>query len=320
MRKFARPVVVTSKCLDLAACRYNGEVIPFDFIRRLAPHAKIAPVCPEEEIGLGTPREPIRLIASDGVHLRLVQPATGRRLTQEMRGFSRKYLGALPAADGFILKSRSPSCGLRDAKRFAETGRNLGKGPGLFAEEVLQKFPGLALEDEARLTNLTLREHFLTKLFTLAAFRKLREAPTMAKLVRFQAENKLLLMAYHQSAMRLMGKVIANPEKAPPEKVAAAAGAHLYRALARPPRRPAQVNVLTHALGYFSQHLKAREKALFLGTLEQYREGKVPLSTPLGILRAWLARHENEYLSGQTYFEPFPEDLVDPADSGKGRI
>jgi uncharacterized protein YbgA (DUF1722 family)/uncharacterized protein YbbK (DUF523 family) len=321
MKKIPKPIVVTSKCLDLAPCRYNGEVIPFDFIRRLEPHAKVVAVCPEEAIGLGTPRDPIRLVLAKNDHIRLIQPATGRGLTQEMRRFSEKFLGDLPAADGFILKSRSPSCGIRDAKRFGgpDGNRPMGKGPGLFAQSVLSKFPHVAVEDEGRLLNLTLREHFLTKLFTLARFRELQKAPTAGKLVRFQAENKLLLMAYHQTEMRQIGKLIANPGKRPPAEVATDCATHLYSALARPPRRPSNVNVLMHTLGYFSEHLQTREKAYFLDTLQKYRDGIFPLSTPLGILRAWLARYESEYLESQTYLAPFPEELVDPTDTGKGR-
>ncbi len=237
MPKFSRPIVVVSKCLGLAACRYNGEVIPFDFIRSLARFAKIIPVCPEEEIGLGTPREPIRLIAAGTGRLHLVQPATGRRLTQKMRGFSRKFLRALPAADGFILKSRSPSCALRDARRFAdpEDPHSLGKGPGLFAEAVLQKYPGLAVEDEARLAGPARREHFLAKLFTLAAFRRVKERPSMKNLARFHDEHAPLLAAHSQKETRQLEKIAADTT-ATAQNSMRPYETHLHRALARPVR------------------------------------------------------------------------------------
>ncbi len=239
MKKFPRPVVVTSKCLELAACRYNGEVIPFGFIRQLAPYVKIVPVCPEEEIGLGTPREPIRLIAAGSDRLRLIQPTTGRRLTQEMRRFSTRFLHTLPAADGFILKSRSPTCALRDARRFPGPAgkRPAGRGPGLFAQAVFRKFPRLAIEDEARLADPARREHFLTKLFTLASFRRVKESPSPRKLTRFHDEHAPLLAALSPGARRALDKIARDAEARPPGKILPLYEAHLHRALARAIRR-----------------------------------------------------------------------------------
>jgi len=67
----------------------------------------------------------------------------------------------------------------------------LKKGAGLFGEQVLSHYAGGAIEDEMRLSNLSLREHFLIKLFTLARFRRLCEQPTMGALVAFHASHKL---------------------------------------------------------------------------------------------------------------------------------
>ena len=42
----------------------------------------------------------------------------------------------------------------------------------MFAAGVQERFPGAAIEEETRLGNLLIRDLFLTKLFTLADFRK----------------------------------------------------------------------------------------------------------------------------------------------------
>ncbi|RMF90465.1 MAG: DUF523 domain-containing protein, partial [Nitrospinota bacterium] len=117
MTEESKPVVVISKCLEIAPCRYNGEMITDSFVQKLAPHVTFIPVCPEVEIGLGVPRHPIRLVTSQG-ETRLIQPATGQDLSASMQAFSRDFLSTLDEVDGFILKSRSPSCGLRDSKRY----------------------------------------------------------------------------------------------------------------------------------------------------------------------------------------------------------
>ncbi|MRR08546.1 DUF523 domain-containing protein, partial [bacterium] len=108
MRSFPRPVVAASKCLEFAACRYNGQTIACPTVRLLRGLVEFKPVCPELEIGLGVPREPIRVIETGGGR-RLVQPATGRDVTAEMTRVVADHLRDLGDVDGFILKSRSPS-------------------------------------------------------------------------------------------------------------------------------------------------------------------------------------------------------------------
>ena len=247
---FPRPVVVLSQCLELSPCRWDGARIPFPFLAKLAPHVEIRPVCPEVEIGLGVPRDPIRII-QDGEERKLLQPSTGRDVTRAMRRFAGEFLGRLEGADGFILKSRSPSCGIRDAKMYGgeESGTVLEKGAGLFAGEVLARFPGLAVEDEARLAHLAIRERFLTKLFALAAFRAVKEKPSMAGLARYQERNRLLLMARGQREAKTLERIAANREKLPLPKVMEEYERHLHAALARPARRASVAAALRRHAG-----------------------------------------------------------------------
>jgi uncharacterized protein YbgA (DUF1722 family) len=269
---------------------------------------------------MGTPREPVRLVL-EGDDVKMIQPDTGRDFTKKMERFSHHYVDSLSEVDGFILKRRSPSCGLSDAKIYLERGNVPAKqkGPGVFARAVLERFPHAAIEDEGRLNNFRIREHFLTKLFLLARFRGLEEKPTARGLARFQSENKLLFMAYNQKELHLMGRVVANHEKRNLVDVVKSYALHLHQAFARMPRVTSHINVLMHALGYFSKQLVSREKAHFLDLLELYREAKVPLSAAIAAAQSWIARFDNEYLEAQTYFKPYPLELVEITDSGKGR-
>jgi uncharacterized protein YbgA (DUF1722 family)/uncharacterized protein YbbK (DUF523 family) len=307
-----------SKCLELDACRYNGQIVRAPFVKKLMPYVDLEPVCPEVEIGLGIPRDPIRLVQIDGAQ-QLVQPTTGRDVTSLMEEFSAGYLAGLSEADGFILKSRSPSCGIKDTKIYGgEDGKQpSSKGPGMFGGAVLERFPMAAVEDEGRLTNFRLRHHFLTKLFLRAALRELKASPSMADLVSFHTENKLLLMAYHQTELRALGRIVANPERRPIVAVLADYEEHLARALERPPRNTSNINVLMHALGYFSEGLSGAEKKHFLKLLDEYRVKRASLSAPLTLLQSWIARFEEPYLGRQIYFEPYPRELMDLRDSAR---
>lgn len=314
MTDFPKPVIVTSKCFEFDACRYNGAMIPNNLVQALEPFVKFLPVCPEVEIGLGIPRDPIRIVNKKGVR-KLVQPSSGRDLTKLMTGFADKYLGSLGEVDGFILKNRSPSCAIKDTKEYpdAENPSATGKGSGLFAEKVLEKFPGAAIEDEGRLKNPGIREHYLTRIFTLARWRETKKKRSRKALVDFQSDHKFILMSYNQKEMRELGRIIGNKEGRSLEETVRLYDEHLRYALSRFPRRNSNINVLMHGMGYFSDELTKGEKKHFLGLMDKYREEKIPLSTLQSVIESWIIKYDEEYLARQIYFRPFPEALVNIA-------
>jgi uncharacterized protein YbgA (DUF1722 family)/uncharacterized protein YbbK (DUF523 family) len=315
-----QPRLVVSRCIEFDHCRWNGLTISSDVVKLLRPHGTFVPVCPEVEICLGVPRPPIRIISVGG-ELRLHQPETGRDCTAEMQGFGEAFLDGVGEVDGLLLKGRSPSCGIKDVRVYRELTNDTasGKGTGFFAAAVQARCGHLVIEDEGRLTNYTLRHHFLTRIFASARYRaEVLAQPTMGNLVAFHAANKLLLLACHERELRLMGPLVANHERRPLVEVVADYGRHLNVALAQPPRYTASINVLMHALGYFAG-LSSLEKSFFLDALDDYRAGRTPLSVPSAIVRSWIVRFNQPYLAQQTFFAPYPEDLVQVTDSGKGR-
>jgi uncharacterized protein YbgA (DUF1722 family)/uncharacterized protein YbbK (DUF523 family) len=318
MVDFARPRVVVSRCLGFAACRYDGAIVHSRIVDALRPVVDFVPICPEMEIELGVPRDPIRVVRDQG-GLRLIQPATGRDVTPEIKRFAGSWLEATGEVDGFILKSRSPSCGFKDVKIYGPQAKSsvVDKGAGFFGRAVAETRPEAPLEDEARLTNFVIRDHFLKRVFTLADFYRVKAAGRMAALVEFQARHKWLLMAYHQTELRVLGRIAANPDKKTRDQVMADYEPHLRRALARTARYTSNINVLMHGLGYFKRELSAGEKRLFLDNLEQYRIGRLPLSAPVEVLRSLATRFDNKYILEQSFFEPYPRTLLGLPDTGR---
>jgi uncharacterized protein YbgA (DUF1722 family)/uncharacterized protein YbbK (DUF523 family) len=319
MKELVKPIVVVSKCIEFEACRYNGLGISSPIVRNLQKFLKFIPVCPEVEIGLGIPREAVRLVDDDGI--KLVNSMTGEDHTAEMTGFADEFLNSLEEIDGFILKSRSPSCGIKDVKLYKGTGKlpaMSSKSVGLFGNAVLEKFNSLAIEEEGRLTNLHIREHFLSKLYTFAKFRQL--PVIMRELIKFHSNNKYLFMSYNQSQLKIAGKIVANHEKLPVEEVFGKYKEVLYKIFQKNARISTNINVLMHLLGYFSDSLTSQEKIHFLDQLSLYRSKQIPLIAITTILRSWVLRFGQEYLFDQTYFAPFPPELMHITDSGKGRI
>lgn len=323
MSDFIKPIIVSSKCIEFEYCRYNGNIISSDIVRLMKDYMEFKPVCPEVEIGLGIPRDPIRIVKQNS-NLQLIQSSTGRDITGNMYDFADNFLNSLEEVDGFVLKYKSPSCGTKHTPYLASTQKGaakVGKGPGLFGKTVLEKFPKRPIENEGRLRNFRIREHFLTQLYTIARFRKVKHSGSMHELIEFQAKNKFLLMAYNQEEMRKMGRIVANPDKKPFDQIIGEYENHLLDILATPPKYTSNINVLMHMLGYFSDDLSKEEKAYFLDELEKYRAGWVPLFVMTRLIKSWVVRFDQSYLKKQTFFEIYPEELMifDLKDTWRGR-
>ncbi|MEO1816015.1 MAG: DUF523 and DUF1722 domain-containing protein [Acetobacterium sp.] len=318
MNQELRPQVVVSKCMGFDACRYNGQTLPDKFVEKLKDYVDYVPVCAEVEIGLGVPRNPIRLVM-ENEQIVLYQPASDTEYTKEMIAFSHDFFDSLKEVDGFILKGRSPSCGTKDVKVYLGKSKTTGsiKGQGIFATQVFKRYPYLAIEEEGRLTNFRIREHFLAKLYTLCRFRQVEKAGTMAALVKFQAIHKYLLMAYSQKEQKILGRIVANHEKLIVEMVIYNYKEHLGIAFSRIPRYSNYINVMMHIFGYFSEHLSSGEKTFILDSFEKYRNGKIPLSVPINILKSYVIKYNDPYLLEQSIWDPFPEELMDISDSGQ---
>ncbi|WP_243129189.1 YbgA family protein [Hathewaya massiliensis] len=318
-----KPRVVVSRCLGFSACRYNGEMENFKFLESLNPFVEFITVCPEVDIGLPTPRNTIRLVQhKDSEEVLLIQPYTKKDLTKSMNEFSEEFLKNLQDVDGFILKSRSPSCGIKEVKIYngIEKAMCIKKGKGVFGEAVIDNFPYLPIEDEGRLKNYNIRQHFLTKIFLMRDFREIEKEKSIEALIDFHSRNKLLLMSYNQKGLKNLGKILGNQKEHEVEETFNLYRETLGASLIRAPRYTSNINVLMKAMGYFKDKISSTEKSFILETIERYRNGKVPFSAPLYLIRSNAIRFNEENLLKQTFFQPYPIELEELTDSGKGAV
>ncbi|MCX7704949.1 MAG: DUF523 and DUF1722 domain-containing protein [bacterium] len=308
---FARPIIVLSACLDSEPVRYNGEILHNDLVQQLKKFVDFIKVCPEVSIGLGVPRDPIRIYMSDDV-FRIFQTKTNLDLTEKMQEFSARFLDDLKEVDGFILKGKSPSCGYSGTKIYRDkNARDIIKiGTGLFAQIVKEKFPYKPVEDELRLKNVGIRHNFLTKVFAFAECGNLeKKISSISQLVDFHARHKYLLMLYNQGKMAKLGKIVANYKKGSLEKTMRDYAGIFYTAFERNPGIKKQINVIQHIYGYFSNRLNPAEKRHFLSLLKKYQQEKIHLGTLLELMKSFVFRFDVKYLLSQKYFNPYPEEL-----------
>ena len=167
------------------------------------------------------------------------------------------------------------------------------------------------MEDEGRLRNYHLRENFLTRIYTLADFRENVLNGDFGDLIEFHRKNKLLFSSYNQIQSKKLGRVASNMKKTTLTDLVEEYGDNMKNMLLNDPLPSSNVNVLMHAFGYFSKDLSSQEKAFFLESLEKYHQGRVPLLVIQNLLQSWIIRFNKEYLMDQTFFEPYPEELME---------
>jgi len=170
---FPKPRVVFSSCLAGERVRYDGKLVSDELAEKLRSCAEVLKVCPEVELGLGVPRNRLILYRGEG-GIELIQPSTGANLTADMQRFAGEFLGSLLEVDGFLLKGKSPSCAFSGARIYRDSGGKtpIGRGRGLFAREVLRRYPFYPVGDEITLRERGKRQRFLLLIFALAELRR----------------------------------------------------------------------------------------------------------------------------------------------------
>jgi uncharacterized protein YbgA (DUF1722 family)/uncharacterized protein YbbK (DUF523 family) len=304
-----------SACLLGQEVRYNGGHKRDAFLTdTFGRYVQWVAVCPEVEVGMGTPRPPIRL-ERRGEEVRLVMPSTGGDYTDAMRWWAERRVAELAAMDldGYVLKKDSPSCGMERVKVHpGREGAPSKDGRGLFAEALIARLPDLPVEEEGRLNDPLPRENFIARVFVHHRWREgEKEGWTRASLMRFHERHKFLLMARNQNGMRRLGRLLGDSGKATPApELAAAYRQGLTEVLRRPATRRGHTNVLQHLAGFVSDALDPADRAELAETIERYRLGLVPLIVPLTLIRHHVRRQGVEYLQGQAYLEPHPYELM----------
>jgi uncharacterized protein YbgA (DUF1722 family)/uncharacterized protein YbbK (DUF523 family) len=298
-----------SSCLLGEEVRFDGGHKRDQYVTEiLGRYVDWVPVCPELEMGLGVPREALRLVGNPDAP-RLLTVKTGVDHTEGMLAWARERVAALREMDldGYILKSKSPSCGMERVRVYTEAGMPSRSGPGLFARALTEAMPLLVVEEEGRLNDPRLRENFVARVFSHHRWRQLtRTRVRPADLVAFHARHKFLLMAHSEPHLRQLGRLVARARAELLPRYAEG----FFAALRVKTTTRKHTNVLQHIAGHFRERLDRRDREELSETIEEYRQGLVPLVVPLTLLKHHIRRLELAYLQDQVYLEPHPRELM----------
>ncbi len=304
-----KPRVGVSACLLGQPVRYNGGAKPDAWlIEVLSQAVDFVPFCPEMEMGLGTPREALRLVRErTGDPLALRETNSGKDHTEIALSTRAKIYGRLRDVDGVILKKASPTCGLERVKVYGKDGIPGTNAPGIFGGGLLETFPDLPVTEEGRLTDLQQREHFVTRVF--GHFRLRALIARVSEIQKFHQSHKFLLMAHSPFHYNSLGRLAANSEGLTPVELLLNYRRGFLDALKESATASKKVNVVQHVMGYFKRDLTQPEKQHLLGILEDYRLGRIPYAAVISVLEHLMSRFSQPYLKDQVFFYPFPREL-----------
>lgn len=312
MSNFPTLKLGVSLCLLGEKVRFDGGHKRDNYILTfLKQYCDFVGVCPEVDIGLGIPRPPIHLSGSaESPRLVGVKDET-LDCTDDMLKYSKQKVKTFDELSGFILKSKSPTCGMERVRVYHSPDHVERNGRGLFADVLIKSLPNLPVEEEGRLHDPTLRDNFIERIYAYRRWQDLeKNGITMNALVQFHTQHKFALLAHNQAGYRRLGRLIANEDKLRPKALATLYISEFMAVLKLRATPKKHANVLMHILGFLKNHLTADDKAELLDAIERHRSGQLPLIVPITLLRHYLRLHPEPYILNQSYLNPHPDELM----------
>ena len=309
LTNYPKPVVVVSRCLEFEPVRYNAQIMPCPLVKDLEPYVDYIKVCPEYEIGLGVPRDPIRIVKQND-ELHLIQPKTNEDITDKMNKFTTDFIKKLPEVDGFIFKSDSPTIGLRNIKIYGgvEKAPVVKRGHGFFAGQILETYPDYPMEEDNRLRNNTIRHHFLVKLFIFAGFRTIKNQHNIENLQNFHKKNHFLYALYNPDYSEQGKKILEKDEslKNREDKYFVS----LKKLFHTHPQADDYLRVWNEIIDYIQPKITAEEKKFIDSILSKYQKNKICQTGVTEMLHSFAIRFPDDFIEKQTIFSPYPEPLL----------
>lgn len=300
-----------SSCLVGEKVRFDGGHKQNRYILdTLGAWFRFRPFCPELAIGLGVPRETIRLVDIDGATRAVGNKTADLDVTRPLVQIAEEQAHWHRQIYGYIVKKDSPSCGMERVRVYhGDLPRR--EGVGLYTQTLMRTNPALPVEEEGRLGDPVLREGFIKRVFIYRRWRELEAAGLdWAALTDFHARHKLILYSHNQDLGRELGRELAAAQGQPVCDYAPLYLAGLMNILKISAKRSNHVNVLEHIRGYLKLELDKSDKQELTDSIDNYRRGLLPLIVPITLLRHHFRRHPNRYIERSFYLQPHPDELM----------
>lgn len=313
-QQFEKKILVgVSSCLMGEKVRFDSGHKHSSFLtKQLSTYFEYRPFCPEMAIGLGVPREPIRLISSkeNPDEIRCVGTKDpSRDFTDQLKQSADQQRNWHQDLCGYVLKKDSPSCGMQRVKVYTN-GMPNGSDSGIYAKRLMENFPDLPVEEEGRLNDAAIRENFISRVIIYSRLRELQRDNSLHHLLQFHARHKLIFMSHNQQKTRAIGKRLSQVRAADIEDFMPAYVSATMEILTIIATKRNHVNVLQHMQGYLKRDIDSQDKQELCDVTNQYRLGKLPLIVPISLMRHYFRRHPNPWINNSYYLDPHPRELM----------
>ena len=211
---------------------------------------------------------------------------------------------------GFILKSKSPSCGLERVKKYNLEGNPLPyTGKGLFALEFLKLFPQIPVIDDGRLHDAKLKENFIQSIFVINHWKIFSDNdPGMSGLFAFHKNHKTLLMTHSLYKTKLLEHIISH-DNLPFSRKMSLYERILCHTLKIQSTRQRITNVLRYYLLYLKKNLSINDQNELRMLIAGYYKGYIPLIAPITLIKHHARMDDKDYLKHQVFLNPYPDEL-----------
>lgn len=291
-----KPKIVVSECLYGTKCRYDGQGYNDKVIQSLKDYVDIQTVCPELAIGLSIPREPIRIeMNKENEEYRLIDYNSKNDYTNQMTEFSEEFINGLDDIDGFILKSRSPTCGLKDAKVYYRGNKCSIRSNenGFFSQKIIDKYDYLPIENEGQLKNYNIRDNFFTRIFFINNLKNNKN------IIEFHKNNLLLLKSYDEESTNEVSDIL--NENRMEDQV------HQYKEkvlniVSNQRKKENKLSIIIKLFEKYKNMLNEEEINMFNGLIESYENQRIPFSTLEVVIKMYETRFKDKDILNQTFF------------------
>jgi uncharacterized protein YbbK (DUF523 family)/uncharacterized protein YbgA (DUF1722 family) len=299
--------VAVSACLLGYQVRYDGSHKRHPFITEtLARFIELVPVCPEAELGLGVPRETLRL-ERRGNDIRMIGNHSEQDHTLAMCEYARQRLDMLAHLQlcGYILKQGSPSCSLE----VTIFGDDHSPGRGLFAAALAGRWPLLPVVEETCFTDSANRAHFLERIFAYHRLRSFfRSSWTRAGLIGFQQMHELQLLAHSRRWHGELSRLV--HAACPSNDLRLTYERRFMRAMSSRATPQRHARVLRQIADRLRLYLDPLKFDMLDQAIRDYQVGNAPFSAPIILIHRYAQQFEIDSLRSQTYLEPYPLELL----------
>ncbi|NOZ54986.1 MAG: DUF523 domain-containing protein [Gammaproteobacteria bacterium] len=172
--------VAVSSCLLGHKVRYDGKHKKhLNLINSICQTFTCLPLCPEQAIGLGVPRQAIQLVILSAKTRAIGVNTPELDVTNRLKAYAAGVADTLFHISGYIFKAKSPSCGLIDVSCIPGQARFDGEIPdeqisvstfvnGIFSGEIQKHMPELPVVDETQLSNQQQIQAFIRRVKSYA--------------------------------------------------------------------------------------------------------------------------------------------------------